>query len=143
MPSEITEFEDKLPAALDPMMRKLYVVREALRRHGFVEAIRHLGDLQALIQNEIDWCYRTDRVLPYMLETAIQLSDIIGKVQKAEPDQRPKAVDAIIEVLDDLVSELEKHMAKIPEWKPPDASIDYLERKHRARTYFNPGRSNE
>ncbi len=135
MPSEITEFEDKLPAALDPMLRNLSTVREALRRHGFVEAIKHLGDLQALIQNEIDWCYRTDRVLPYMLQTAIQLADVIGKLVKSDSSCRAKAVAAIIEVIDDLATELEKHMAKVPEWQAPNARVDYLEKLHRARTY--------
>lgn len=139
MSSDIIDTEEKLPAALDPMLRKLYTVREALRRAGYIESIKHLGDLLALIQNEIDWCYRTDRVLPYMLETTMQLVSVLGKVEKAEPHQRTVAVAAIIEVIDALVEELEKHMAKVPEWKPPAASIDYLEKLHRARTYFSPG----
>jgi hypothetical protein len=136
MPSQITEFEDKLPAALDPMLRKLYVVREALRRRGFVEAIKHLGDLSVLIQNEIDWCYRTDRVLPYMLETTMRLTDVTGSLLKVPPGTSAQAIPAIIEVLDELATELEKHMLKVPEWQAPETTLDHLEKQHRARTYF-------
>jgi len=136
MPSEITEFEDKLPAALDLMLHKLYAVKDALRRHGFIEAIRHTGDLQTAIQNESDWCYRTDRVLPYMQQTALLLGDAIGALQTTDSVKRADAVDAIICVIEDLQLELQKHMSVAPAWQAPDASVDYLEKQHRARTYY-------
>lgn len=89
----------------------------------------------ALVQNELDWSYLTDPVLPFLREFLIKLGDAIVSTEQVVPACRKPQVTAIIEVINtsmDQVAYLSKDVAK---HTAPDASIDVIEREHRTRTY--------
>jgi hypothetical protein len=132
--SEIT-FEDRLPFATDIFLHKLYVIRDALLRNSFKEANTHIEDILTVVQNEIDWCYRTDPVLAYMRDYLLELRKPILSLYSGNADSVKTVVLEISAIIIETMEELAAKTAGISRWSPPDSSIDMLERKHRAYTY--------
>lgn len=125
----------KQPHAQDYVLHALYRVSDALKRESFTEAIQHTTDAVAVVQNEIDWCYRTDAILPYVLEFLINLTHTIATVEKVIPSLRGEQVAAIIKELKEIPEEQAHITAKLTKQQAPGTCIDLLEKEHRARTY--------
>ena len=126
---------DKLPANHDKVLSTLHTVIDALRRESLEEAIEHLSDAIAGIQNEIDWCYRTDTVLPFMLDYVQVLHSTVVNLAMADTTLRKPHIKTIIQELQTTLNEQSSIGAKAARWDTPDDTVDYLERQHRAQTY--------
>lgn len=126
---------EKRPSSHEEVLRQLYHIKQAIKKHAYDEAIRRAGEALEAVQNEIDWCYRSDENLPFVRNFLLQLCDTIGSLEKTVPSLREKTSSAIIKILDDTISQQEQINSKLAEWQAPDEVIGYLEKKHRARTY--------
>lgn len=91
--------EQKNPACTEKVLTILYHIEDALCRQGISEASKYINDAIALIQNEIDWCYRTDTVLPFMLEYFLQLNDSLHNLPKGKPELYKAQVKEITDVV--------------------------------------------
>ncbi len=127
--------EEKIPHCYDYVMRRFHLVRDALRREAFREALNHTADAIAKVQNELDWCYRTDIMLPFIRQYLIQLGDAIGTVEKVIPSLRKELIETIIRELEEIPREQDQLTAGCSRWQKPDKYLDLLEKEHRARTY--------
>jgi hypothetical protein len=125
----------KKPACTEYVLRHLYYIEDALIRNQFLEALNYTGDALAKVQNEIDWCYRTDVTLPFILEYLLLLSDTLQKLQHLMPSYRKEQVPLLINVIRDTRHLVEKVTANQAQYEEPDRYIDVLESEHRATIY--------
>lgn len=128
-------FENKMPHAIDGFLHSLYLIRDALRRKSYAEAHAHIGDSLASVQNEIDWCYRTDPVLTFMRDFLLQLQRTVGTIENVALSHVNLVLKDTAAVITDTLEELSGMTGNMPRWPAPNGSIDMLERKHRAYTY--------
>jgi hypothetical protein len=135
MDDHVPYTDEKIPYSTDHFLCQLNLIKDALKRNAFLEAIKHLGDTEEKIQNELDWCYRTDEVLPFFLDFLINLGDAIATTEKVIPSCRPKQISAIIRIIDQTVNTLPQIMAGKATWQEPDQHIDDFEIAHRKRIY--------
>ena len=126
---------EKRPYSQEEVLRQLYHIKQAIRKSAFDEAIKRTGEALVAVQNEIDWCYRTDENLPFILSFLLQLCDSIQSLENTPPSLRDKTTSAIIRILEDTISQQEQISSKLAGWQKPDEVIGYLEKKHRARIY--------
>jgi len=127
--------ENKLPNAHEDAMRALYKIQDALKRDGVFEAQQYVSEIITQVQNEIDWCYRTDFVAPFILEFFIQLGDTLASLQQLPPSSRKLALNSTVKVLLDLENQ-QRHTAEdCAKWEKPGKHVDVLEKEHRIRTY--------
>lgn len=110
-------------------------VVDALKRGAFTEAQRYIADVTAEVQNEIDWCYRTDFVAPFLLEFFLQLGDTLETFRGVSERERAPLVKETIEVLEDMFNRQVRIEAECAAWNAPDKHVDVLEAEHRARLY--------
>lgn len=127
--------EDKLPAAHDYVLQQLHCVVDSLRKENMREALCYVGDALEYVQDEIDWCYRTDKVLPFILSFLIQLGDTLTTVEQTTPELKNEHTKAIIKEITQLIDQQQNIAANVPRRDPPAPYIDLLEKEHRARTY--------
>lgn len=127
--------EDKLPAAHDYVLQQLHYVVDCLKKGSLREAFLYVGDALEFVQDEIDWCYRTDKVLPFILSFLIQLGDTLTTVEQTTPTLKKEHTKAIIEEIQSLIDQQSNLSSGVPRWQSPDRHIDLLEKEHRARTY--------
>ena len=124
-----------VPQCTDNYQRILQKIIEALNRGALRESIKYVGAALTEVQNELDWSYRTDPVLPFYRAFLIQLGDALVTVEKLIPSCRKKQVFAIIEVIRSSSKELDVLCAGATRHDAPGPSIDVFEKEHRARTY--------
>lgn len=129
------EIENYLPYCTDEFLKAIYVIRDGLRRHSFKEARLHIGDMLATVQNEIDWCYRTDPVLVFVRDYLLQLDTAVGVLQRVDKTHVRPILTETLAVLEDTRRDVEQRSANVPRWPKPGPSVDALERDHRAFTY--------
>ena len=129
------KYENFLPNCTDQMLSRLYTIEDALRRKGFNEALIHIGDILALVQNEIDWCHRTDPVLVQYLDFMLKLQHAVNVIQNVAPSHLREVLRETISVVQETRQEIGQRAAALPRWPAPDATVDELEKQHRAYTY--------
>ena len=129
------ELEEKLATGSDTALANLAQVKEALRRNAHIEALKYIGDATAAVQNEIDWCYRTDLVLPHVLQYLIDLGDAVATVSKLQDRWKLEQTKTIIEAIEGLTTELIHITKDAAHWQAPDSTIDVIEQEYRARQY--------
>ena len=125
----------KTPSANDYALRKLYAVKDAVIRNQWSEGINHVGDCLARIRNEMEWCYRTDIVLPFMNEFFVELADALATVMKSSKRDQQEQKKLLIEIIDSTVEEVRQATSSLATWNEPDKHLDLLEIEHRRQTY--------
>lgn len=124
-----------VPHCTDNYQRILQKIVDALGRDALREGIKYVGAALTEVQNELDWSYRTDPILPFYRAFLIQLGDALVTVEKLIPSCRRKQIVTIIEVIRSSSKELDVLCAGTTRHAAPGPSIDVFEKEHRARTY--------
>ena len=132
---EQVEFENYVPFCTDNVLRVLYRVKDALCRKSYKEAQLHIGDVLAEVQNEIDWCHRTDPVAAQYRDFLLQLLHAVDVIQNVAPSHVRDVLQETISVVVETQQEIAERCSGLPRWPAPGPSVDALERNHRAYTY--------
>lgn len=128
---------DKQPACLTLVMKCAYSIKDAVRREGFIEAIRYCGDAQVAVRNEIDWTFNSDHDLPYILEFFDELAKAISTAIECSPTCREDLKGAIIREIELMLAQVEKITSGQATHKAPDEHLDVIEVGHRQRKHLN------
>ena len=129
------KFENYVPHCIDAFLHSIYLIKDCLNRRQYHEANMHVSDILADVQNEIDWCHRTDPVLGYMRNFLMQVFVAVNTLKNVVPSYVKEPLAEVIKVLEDTQAELAIMAKDLPRWSKPESSIDALEKEHRIRTY--------
>lgn len=122
-----------IPACTEPVLKNLYLVKEALRREAFMEAVDYIGDALAQVKNEQDWTYRTDPELNIIEDYLNNLAYTIYNAKQVEASKRDEIVTIITTEIDHLTEKLSSTMKGCRVEEEPDPYIDAIEIEHRKR----------
>lgn len=123
------------PACTDAALKALYAIKDALRRKAFIEASNLVFEALANIQNEYDWCYRTDPVLPFMREYFVELNTAISSLINATPDVKKAQASQLVTVIETTVRDVSAAHESLPTHRAVNGLPDQLERDDRLRVY--------
>jgi hypothetical protein len=123
---------ERNPACTGHALNQLYLIKDAMYRHEFNEATLRCADVLVRIENEIEWCYGTDLVLPFMKAFFMELSELNSRLMHCTHKDLKMQVAEAIKTLERTASALclqkqDTQLEKTPE--TPDA----LERDVRVR----------
>lgn len=120
----------KLPDAQSIVLHKLYEIKEAVLNKSWDAAVRHCDDCVIQIQNEIDWTYQSDRILPFMREFILELQALLRVL-----DVNQQHVPALLDILRSTTEEVTQAASAFTAWNAPDKYLDCLEVEHRKQLY--------
>ena len=123
------------PACTEAALKALYAIKDALRRRAFIEASNFVFDALANIQNEYDWCYRTDPVLPFMREYFVELNTAISSLINATPDVKKAQASQLVTVIETTIRDVSVAHESLPPHRTINGLPDRLERDDRIRVY--------
>jgi len=110
-------------------------INDALRRNSLVEACKYTVDTLALIQTELDWCFHTDPVLPFMGLYFLRLSEGLAQLPQLTSHTMQTQVALIIQTNEQTITRIghledgeAKEAAPDPSVEP--AEIEYRQRYH-------------
>jgi replicative DNA helicase len=129
------EFENYVPHSIDEFLSRLYTIKDCVSRKRYQEACLHISDVLAKVQNEIDWCHRTDPVLAYMHDFLRVLFTLVNTLRNVALSHVSDPLKETVKLIEETQQEIANRAAGIPRWPAPGDSIDYLEKEHRMRTY--------
>lgn len=120
----------KLPDAQSTVLHALYEIKDALTRNDYNAAFLHCTDSIACVQNELDWCYRSDPILPFIREFLLELQGMLDVIE-----ENRQHIPAVIEILLSTTNEVTQAASNISAWNEPDKHLDLLEIEHRRQLY--------
>jgi hypothetical protein len=123
------------PACTEAALKALYTIKDALRRRAFIEASNLVFDALVDIQNEYDWCYRTDPVLPFMREYFVELNTAISSLINATPDVKKAQASQLVTVIETTMRDVSVAHDSQPTHSAINGLPDRLERDDRLRVY--------
>jgi len=128
-------FEDYVPHCTDEFLKTLYSLKDCLRRQQYKEACLYTSEIIAKVQNEIDWCYRTDPVLGYMRHFLAHILTTVNTLDNVQPSAAKELLQQLIRLLDETQQEIAQLSANLPRWPAPAGSVDSLELEYRKSLY--------
>jgi len=120
----------KLPDAQSFVLHKLYAIKEAVLSKSWDAALLHCNDSITRVQNEIDWSYQTDPILPFIREFLMELQGMLRIIEG-----NVTHVPALLRVILSTMTEVTQVSSALPTWNAPDEHIDLLEVEHRTQLY--------
>lgn len=123
------------PACTETSLKALYAVKDALRRKAFIEASNLVFDTLAIIQNEFDWCYRTDPVLPFMRDYFIELHAAISRIVNATPEVKKEQATLLSINIAATMHDVSSVCNNQPVYSDVEGRPDRLERDERINLY--------
>lgn len=124
----------KNPACTENALRSLYLIKDALKRNGYAEAVNYATDSLATIQNEIEWCYNTDNTLVLMRDYFTCLLSTLTSIQYSIPEQRKVQVVELLNVLKTTAIDIANYTENHATHKHPDRYLDAIEMAYRSTT---------
>jgi hypothetical protein len=124
-----------IPACTQESLRALSKINDALRRTSVIEAIRHTEDALILIQNELDWCFHTDPILPFMFGYFRELNLALSQMPNSTIEARREQVACIVRVNEQTIQRVGNLETGEAKERAPDASVDCIEQGYLARLH--------
>lgn len=118
----------RIPNAQPYVLSKLYQIRESLRSTDVRAALLHCNDCLVRVQNELDWSYGTDMILPFIREFLLELDQNLRT-------NTTKVYRDVLSIVNSTIDEVTQATSSMPAWNEPDAHLDLLEIEHRTQLY--------
>jgi hypothetical protein len=129
----MTDFS--IPACTEGVLKHLYLVKEALRREAYMEAVDYIGDALSEVKNEQEWTFHSDPELEIIEEYLNNLAYTVYNINQVEVVQRDKLTTIIVAEISKLTERLSNAMKGHKIEDAPDAHLDVLEIEHRKRKH--------
>ena len=117
----------KNPACTAFCLKTIYEIIQALTRGNLLESRQYTEAALAEIQNEIEWCFSTDSVLPQMKQFFGELNVTISTIHNDIPSKQKMQVQATIACLKQALTDIANTTNKQPEHAAVARYIDKLE----------------